>query len=50
MKRVNVSRQLKSHCAKIGGSQNLYQISEIVACADKRPDLLKSGKEYARKV
>ena len=30
-------------------SGNPYQIAEIVACANRMPTLLKSGKEYCRK-
>ncbi len=30
------------------GSGNPYTISEVVRCADKMPNLVRSGKEYCR--
>ena len=30
-------------------SNNPYTITEVVACADRMPNLLRSGKEYCRK-
>ena len=33
---------------EFSGSRNPYKIFEIVACADKMPNVLKSGKQYCR--
>ena len=36
--------------AEFSESKNPYRISEIVGCADKMPNLSRSGREYCRKV